>query len=319
MRSIPLEVFYWSVGDGMRGAPPLCCAIGNFDGVHDGHHRLLAATRSAAEVAGMPFGVVTFSPHPRIFFAPDAPPFLLTDNVIKYRKLEALGVEYVLEVTFNEALRQLSPEAFTRDVLSASLNVGHLFAGSDFCFGKGRSGSLADMAEIGKSCQLKVTAIPLHKDLENQVVSSSQIRDALRAGDVKTAARMLGDDHIISGVVEMGDQRGRVLSFPTANIQMDNVLQPAFGVYAITASVRGDETVYHGVCNIGRRPTVNDRGILAEAHLFDFEQDIYGEMIDIRLKAFLRPEQKFDGLEALTAQIARDATAARRLLTTENH
>lgn len=309
-----MEVFYWSVGDGMRGTPPLCCAIGNFDGVHGGHHRLLAATRYAAEAAGMPFGVVTFSPHPRLFFTPDAPAFLLTDNVIKYRKLEALGVQYILEVTFDDALRQLSPEAFTRDVLASSLNVGHLFAGSDFCFGKGRSGSLTDMAEIGKSCQLEVTAIPLHTDDENQVVSSSQIREALRAGDVKNAASMLGDDPIISGVVAMGDQRGRLLFFPTANILLDNVLQPAFGVYAITASVRGDETVYQGVCNVGRRPTVNDRGILAEAHLFDFDQDIYGEMLDIRLKGFLRPEQKFDGLDALKAQIAQDADAARLLL-----
>ena len=309
-----MEVFKWAVGDAPRGNAPFCCAIGNFDGVHVGHQHMLERARNAAHTLGMSFGVVTFNPHPHLFFTPDAPPFLLTDSEIKYKKLAKAGVEHILEVTFDEALRQLSPDAFTRDVLSISLNVRHLFAGADFCFGKGRSGSLSDMADIGKTCQLRVTSTDLYLDDKQKVVSSSRIRDALRDGDIRLATQMLGGSPVISGIVEMGDQRGRLLSFPTANIQMEKLLQPAFGVYAVVASIQGEDAEYQGVCNIGRRPTVNDRGILAETHLFGFDRDIYGKVLDVQLKGFLRHEQMFDGLSALQSQIARDVEAARVML-----
>ena len=309
-----MEVFKWSVGDGPRGNATFCCAIGNFDGVHVGHQYMLERARNKAHTSGMSFGVVTFNPHPHLFFSPDAPPFLLTDSAMKYKKLADAGVEHILEVKFDEALRQLSPDAFTRDVLATSLNVRHLFAGADFCFGKGRSGSLSDLAEIGKTCQLMVTPTDLYLDDKDKVVSSSRIRDALRDGNIRLATQMLGGSPVISGIVEMGDQRGRLLSFPTANIQMGKLLQPALGVYAVVASIQGEDGEYQGVCNIGRRPTVNDRGVLAETHLFAFDRDIYGKVLNVRLKGFLRCEQKFDGLDALQSQIARDAEAARVML-----
>ena len=311
------EIHKWSVAEAGLGLGKLCCAIGNFDGVHKGHQALIAAARKTAQQIGLPLAVICFSPHPRRYFQPDNPPFLLMDSYTKAKMLAAEQVDFMIEVCFDEQLQTMSPEDFVRNVLCDALDVSRLFAGADFAFGKGRVGTVQSLTEIGRPLGMVVEAVSLVAVSDTQVISSSAIRDALQKPDLSAAEALLDRPHIISGLVAEGDKRGRQLNFPTANIVLEDKLAPAFGVYAVTATVEqanGHEAFYKGVANIGKRPTVNDRGILAEAHLFDFDEDIYGRRLNLYVQHFIRPEQKFDGLEALTAQIGKDVTAAREIL-----
>ena len=307
----------WAVGDPPLGLGNLVCAIGNFDGVHKGHQVVLAAARSCSQATGLPLAVVTFTPHPRQYFRPSDPPFLLQNRASKDSCLEALGVSVIIHVQFDKTLQQFSPEAFVTNVLIEGFCVKHLFAGADFAFGKARAGTMSSLAEMGQKQGVNVQPVVLCIDENQQAVSSSRIRAALREGQVEQARDMLGRPFCVSGVVIRGDQRGRLLDFPTANVGLGDCLEPAFGVYAVTADLvdkTGQLRQLKGVTNIGRRPTVNDRGVLAETHLFDFDEDIYGCMLTVYLQAFLRPEQKFDGLDALRDQIAADAAQARKIL-----
>ena len=308
---------HWKVGDPPLGQGDLVCAIGNFDGVHKGHQVVIAAAQNCAKMTGLPLAVITFSPHPRQYFRPSDPPFLLQNKAAKEACLQALGVQLVVHVKFDKNLQEHSPEAFVEAVLMRAFSVKHLFAGSDFAFGKGRAGSMASLAQMGQPLGLTVQPVDIYKDTGQVAVSSSRIRSALQSGQIELASEMLGRAPSVSGEVVMGDQRGRLLNFPTANVALGDCLEPAYGVYAVTAEVsHAGRTItgLTGVTNIGRRPTVNDRGVLAETHLFDFQDDIYGGVLTICLQTFLRPEKKFDGLEALKAQIAEDAEQARQIL-----
>ena len=311
------EIHKWSVGEAGLGLGKLCCAIGNFDGVHKGHQVLIAAARATAQQIGLPLAVICFAPHPRRYFQPDNAPFLLMDSHTKAKMLAAEQVDFMIEVGFDADLQSMSPEDFVRSVLCDALDVSRLFAGADFAFGKGRVGTVQSLMEIGRPLGMAVEAISLVESTGAQIISSSAIRAALQKPDLSAVEALLGRPHIISGLVATGDKRGRQLNFPTANIVLDYKLSPAFGVYAVTAGLEhtnGDETFYSGVANIGKRPTVNDRGILAEAHLFDFDEDIYGRRLNLYVQHFIRPEQKFDGLEALTTQISKDVETAREIL-----
>ena len=312
-----LHSFDWAVGDAPLGLGDLVCAIGNFDGVHKGHQEVIAAARTCSEASGLPLAVVTFTPHPRQYFRPSDPPFLLQNKASKDSCLQALGVTIVIHVRFDQTLQELSPEAFVNTVLLDAFSIKHLFAGADFAFGKGRAGSMSSLTDMGQALGVDVQPVILCTDERQQAVSSSRIRAALREGQVELARDMLGRPASVSGVVMMGDQRGRLLDFPTANLGLGDCLEPAFGVYAVTADLvdkAGQVRRLKGVTNIGRRPTVNDRGVLVETHLFDFDEDIYGCVLTVHLQAFLRAEQKFDGLYALRAQIAEDAAQARQIL-----
>lgn len=312
-----MKLHRWSVGDGVLETGGLCCAIGNFDGVHKGHQALIGKARSAARARGLPLAVICFSPHPRRYFQPDQPPFLLMDTHTKLKMLAEQQVDMVIEITFDAKLQMMGPEEFVRDVLHQALDVRHLFAGADFAFGKGRSGTMELLQEYGQPLGMAVEALSLILDEGADIITSTAIRTALQTPDLELAAALLGRVPILSGIVAEGDKRGRQLNFPTANIALQDCMAPAFGVYAIKAGLEredGSERMLAGVANIGRRPTVNDRGILAEAHLFDFAEDIYGQRLNLYLHRFIRPEQKFDGLEALTAQIAKDVAHARDIL-----
>jgi len=307
----------WAVGHPALVLGDLVCAIGNFDGVHKGHQAVLAAARSCSQATGLPLAVVTFTPHPRQYFRPAEPPFLLQNRETKDRCLTAQGVSVIIHVQFDKTLQQLSPEAFVTDVLVKSFSIKYLFAGADFAFGKERAGTMSSLAELGQPLGVHVQPVILCTDENQQAVSSSRIRAALRDGEVELARDMLGRPASVSGTVMLGDQRGRLLDFPTANLTLGECLEPAFGVYAVTAELVDKASQIRqlkGVTNIGSRPTVNDRGVLAETHLFDFDEDIYGCGLTIYLQAFLRPEQKFDGLDALREQIAKDAAQARQIL-----
>lgn len=288
-------------------------AIGNFDGVHLGHQSVIDLAREA--VADAPLGIVTFEPHPREFFAPDAPPFRLTSAETRAHRLEKLGIERLYELPFNATLSGLTPEEFARDVISGGLGLSHVVVGADFCFGKGRAGSAGDLQRFGKDMGFGVTIAPLVKGGDEQV-SSTNIRNALSDGRPREAAAMLGHWHRIDGPVIGGDQRGRDLGFPTANMSIDRLHPPKFGVYAVLVDVLEGPHAgsYMGAASVGVRPMFGVNKANIETFIFDFSGDLYGTELSIALVEFLRPEWKFDDIDALVAQIEADCERCRAIL-----
>jgi riboflavin kinase/FMN adenylyltransferase len=291
-------------------------AIGNFDGVHIGHQAVIGAAVAQARTLGAPPSVLTFEPHPRMLFKPDSEPFRLTPLRPKAHAIEALGAELLIVLAFDRALSEKSAESFVADVLVAGMGVRHVVVGGDFVFGHDRLGNVQRLAEMGGELGIGVTALQPVAGGDGTIYSSTAIRQALKAGDPRRAAALLGRAWEIEGRIEHGDARGRQLGFPTANLGLAEYLRPAFGVYAVQAGVdQGAETRWHaGVANLGRRPTVAGLVERLEVHLFDFDGDLYGRHLRVRLIEFLRPEKKFDGLDALRAQIARDSAQARAIL-----
>ena len=287
-------------------------AIGNFDGVHLGHQAVMDIAR---DWGNAPLGILTFEPHPREFFAPNAPAFRLTNAEARAHRLEKLGVAQLYELPFNAALSSLSPEQFVKQVLVDGLGVAHVVVGEDFCFGHKRSGSAADLAALGSKYGFAVTLAPLlaRTDL---TVSSTGIRNALSEGRPRDAAAMLGHWHRIEGKVIGGEKRGRELGFPTANMTLAGLHQPKFGVYAVLVEVLGGPHAgnYHGAASIGTRPMFDGEDPNCETFIFDFNGDLYGQRISVGLVEYLRPELKFDGLPELISQMDADCEKARAIL-----
>ncbi len=298
------------VDEADRGAS---AAIGNFDGVHQGHRSVIELARQA--VPSAPLGVLTFEPHPREFFAPDAPPFRLMGRDARAHRLEKLGVEKLYELGFNAAMAALSPEQFARDVLKDGLGLAHVVVGADFCFGKGRAGKAEDLQVFGDAMGFGVTVAPLMAN-GKKTVSSTAIRDALSAGKPREAAQMLGHWHRIEGPVITGEQRGRELGFPTANMSIDGLHPPAFGVYAVLVDVLEGphKGSYRGAASLGVRPMFGENRANLETYLFDFKGDLYGVPLSVALVEYLRGEEKFDSLEALITQMDADCARARTIL-----
>ncbi len=287
-------------------------AIGNFDGVHNGHVAVIDAAHVAARRLGRPLAVLTFAPHPRRFFRPDQPPFLLTRLRTKLRLFVGLGVELAYVLRFDARLAGVTAEQFVDDLLVAQLAARHVAVGYDFVFGKGRAGR-ADLlrTRLARAGVLTTTVAPAMGP--HAVFSSTAAREALAAGDLPTAQAILGRPFSIEGRVAVGDRRGRTIGFPTANLWLGEYARPRFGVYAVCVDVAGRRVA--GVANLGLRPTFGgDREPRLEVHLLDFAGDLYGRRICVDLLHFLRAEQKFDGIDALKAQIARDAEHARSAL-----
>jgi len=307
-----------SLPDQARGA---ALAIGNFDGLHRGHRAVIGEAVRAAGRLGVPAAVLTFTPHPRRFFKPDSPPFLLTRLSQRLRLFASFGLDLVYLQRFDAAFAALGAETFVRTVLGRRLGARQVIVGYDFVFGRGRTGDPELLRRETAALGIGVTILPPvagteggpDAEPEGQIFSSTGLRDSLRAGDPEAAARILGRPFEIEGRVRRGDARGRTIGFPTANIWLGEYLRPAFGVYAVRAGLRrGGEWVWHdGVANLGLRPTVGGAEPRLEVHLLDFAGDLYGQGMRVQLIAFLRPEMRFDGLPALTAQIARDAERAR--------
>lgn len=292
-------------------------AIGNFDGVHLGHRAVIG---EAARIAGdlhAPLSVVTFEPHPRQFFQANLDPFRLSTSKGRATRLEDLGVDTLFEIPFNKEFAQLSAETFIDDVLLGRLGLRHVVIGYDFNFGHRRRGTPDMLVERASQKGFGATKVAAVHESDGAVYSSSRIRQCLMEGDPRGAASLLGAPWEITATVEEGDRRGRTIGFPTANLRLGDLLCPRLGVYAIRAmltSGEGSGTWMPGVANLGIRPTVNDRGVLLEVHLFDREIDLYGRELRVRLVDFIRPERKFGGLDELTAQIGADAAQARELL-----
>lgn len=295
----------------MVNAPKVFAAIGNFDGVHRGHQFLLAETIKAARAAGAEPAAVVFEPHPRRFFRPDDPPFLLTTRTRRAALLKEAGAAHVFELAFDAALVATSARDFVFSILRDRLRLAGCAVGSEFRFGKGRSGDAEGMRALCAEAGLVAAILPpLMNGAEK--FGSTQIRAALEQGDVRAAATMLGRPWDVDGVVAEGRKMGRTLGFPTANMTLGDLIEPRRGVYAVHATVRG--RTYGGVANFGRRPTFGESAPLLETHLFDFEGDLYGETVRIAFVDFIRDETKFDGVDALKAQIDKDCAAARLAL-----
>jgi len=288
---------------------------GNHDGVHLGHQALLARGRDRAERQGASTVALFFDPHPAAVLAPDRAPPALTTPERREELLLSLGADAVHRQAFDVGFAAQSPEEFVERVLVRELSAVSVVVGPDFRFGKGRAGDFDTLRALGRDHGFDVTRVaPI--ELEGERVSSTRIRTRLAEGDVEMATRLLGRVPDVAGTVVPGDQRGRTIGFPTANLDCEAVVLPADGVYAVVARLEGGEGLVHGVANLGVRPTFA-AGRSVEVHLFDFDQDVYDRTMRVGFVARLRGEQKFDGLDALVAQIEKDAALARERLTAE--
>lgn len=289
--------------------------LGNFDGVHRGHQAVIARAAEIAREGGRKLAVLTFEPHTRAFFKPDEPPFRLTPLRAKLHALEPLGVDQVIVLAFDRALSELSAEEFAARVLAGGLRIAHAVAGTDFRYGHKHAGSMGSLTKAGALHGFGVTAVAPAGADDGTVYSATAIRQLIAAGELVRAAELLGRPWEIDGRVITGDQRGRELGFPTANIALDEYLRPPFGIYAVRAQVDQPGAPWiDGVANLGIRPMWRVAEPLLEVHLFDFSDDIYGRVLRVRLIERLRGEEHFDSIEALISQVDRDKEAAREVL-----
>jgi len=289
-------------------------ALGNFDGVHRGHKAVMRAAVEKARGMGVTVRVLTLEPHPRTLFKPGIPPFRLTPAPIKIRFLRALGADDVIVLPFTPEFSRLPAPEFVERILINELGAQHVVAGFDFVFGHQRTGDMTNLRKWLAPHGIGVTEVVSFRDAQGEVMSSSRVREALRAGDLNTAEHILGRPWSITGEIIKGAQRGRELSVPTANIALADYLRPKFGVYAVQAGPVGGPLRHQGVANIGTRPTVDGANELLEFHLFDFHGDIYGQEWEVELLDFIRPEQAFPDIDALRMQIMRDIDTAKARL-----
>jgi riboflavin kinase/FMN adenylyltransferase len=305
---------YEDVPNSCKGA---VVAIGNFDGVHRGHQALIARAAAVAKAEGAPLGVLAFEPHPQEFFRPQNESFHLTPLRTKARLLAECGVQVLYALPFDNSMSQKGAEEFVRDVLVDGLGVRGVVVGADFRFGKGRSGDAAFLVEAGRRFGFAVEIFDTLIAHDTQKISSSEIRAALKGGKPEVAAKLLGHWWTIEARVEHGDARGRELGFPTANMALDGYLKPAFGIYAVRATFLENEKpvgTYDGVASLGIRPMFKTDIPLLESYLFDFSGDLYGKHLAVELVAYLRPEMKFESVDALKARMTKDSEAARAAL-----
>ncbi len=302
--------------DGGSAVPPHLAggivALGNFDGFHLGHQAVVGRAVARARAEGRPALVATFDPHPVRHFRPDTPPFRLTTLDQRQRLFAEAGVDAMAVFHFDGDLARLSAEAFIAERLHANLQVAGVVTGEDFTFGRAKSGDVRLLGERGAVHGFVAETVGA-VTLDGEPVSSTRIRDALRNGEPQVAARLLTRPFAIEGVVQHGDKVGRTIGYPTANIDMGKYLRPAYGIYAVTGRL-ADGRVLKGAANLGIRPTFDPPKELLEPYFFDFAGDLYGQPIEVALVDYLRPEAKFDGLDALMAQMAQDCARARAIL-----
>ena len=305
---------YNDVPDAYRGA---VVAIGNFDGVHLGHQALIADARRLADERGCALGVLAFETHPQEFFHPGSESFRLTPFRTKARLIAEQGADVMYALAFDAEMAAKSAQEFVLNVLVDGLGVGCVVVGSDFQFGKGRAGDVTVLSYMGEMEGFGVELFAPVLAGAQEKISSTRIRDALKAGRPEEAARLLGHWWTVEARVEHGDKLGRTIGFPTANMKLVDCLHPAFGIYAVRATVfEEDKAVghYDGVANFGIRPMFQTSVPLLETYLFDFAGDLYNKHMAVAFVAYLRPEAKLDGLAALKAQIAADSAAAKAAL-----
>ena len=297
------------IPESLRGS---IVALGNFDGFHLGHQAVVGRAVARAFHERRRVIVATFDPHPVSFFKPDLPPFRLTTLDQRERLFAHAGADAMLMFEFNRELASMDAEQFVSEVIARQIGAAAVITGDDFSFGKGRMGDAALLKTLGARHSVVAEAMP-QVVLDGERISSGRIREALVAGDIGKATRMLSRDYAIEGVVQRGDARGRELGYPTANLKLGDYQRPKYGIYAVRVTLE-DGSDHPGVANLGIRPSFDPPQELLEAHLFDMDRDLYGQTIEVALHAFIREEEKFDGIEALVMRMREDEAAARRLL-----
>ena len=303
---------YSNLSDADKGA---VIALGNFDGLHRGHQAVIACAQAIANEIGAPLGIGLFRPHPYRFFKPGAAPFRLMSPRIRAQVMAEIGIEFLYEIPFDNALRDMDDTEFVEHVLHKGLGIRHVIVGEDYGFGKNRCGNVDSLRRLCAERGIGVTAIApvgLHKLYGKY--GSTEIRKALQDGDVFHAQHMLSRPWRVDGIVQQGQQRGRTINFPTANLEFGDLVRPKFGVYVVEVRIEGEKNWRPAVANTGRRPTVDGETARLEAHLINFDRDLYGQLIDVRFRSFIRPEQKFESFDALKHQIEQDTAGARAIL-----
>ena len=285
-------------------------AIGSFDGVHVGHQHVIESAIHAARSRGVPSAVICFDPHPQSFFHKDGKPFRLMQLSQQLRAFEALGVDYAFVLTFDAHLSSLTAEDFARLILRDYLKLSHVSAGFDFQFGKRGGGHAQDLVAFGEHLGFTTDILPCQTDAEGHKLSSSAVRDALLAGDANMATEILGRPQAYLGEVIHGAKQGRTIDFPTLNLTLGDYLRPRYGIY-VTQTALPDGRVINGVSNIGVRPTVGGDTELLETYLFDFSEEVYGQVVETALLDFIRPEAKFASFDEMKLEIQNDAAKAR--------
>jgi riboflavin kinase/FMN adenylyltransferase len=297
------------IPDPFRGA---VVALGNFDGFHLGHQAVVGRAVSRGAHERRPVIVATFDPHPVRHFKPDLPPFRLTTLDQRQRLFAAAGADAMLVFEFGEKLASTSAEDFVGDILGEQIGAAAVVTGEDFTFGKGRGGNAEVLRTLGKPQGIDAETVgPVSRD--GVRISSGRIRELLQAADPGGAIRLLTRPFAIEGEIERGDGRGHALGWPTANMRLGNYLRPAYGIYAVRVRLE-DGSEHGGVASLGIRPMFDPPEELLEAHLFGFDGDLYGRTIEVMLHHYLRPEAKFEDVDALMSQISRDAEEARGML-----
>lgn len=294
----------------LRGA---VIALGNFDGFHRGHQAVAKEAIEWARAEGRPSIIATFDPHPVRFFKPEVPPFRLTTLEQRQELYLTAGATAMLVFHFDAILAGTSAQDFVQIILSERLGASGVVTGEDFTFGKGRAGNRQVLERLGRAAGIEARTVPPVMD-SGAPVSSSRVREALRSGDPQEAARLLTRPFAIRGVVEHGDKRGREIGYPTANLSIENYLRPRYGIYAVTGRLLATGEELQGAANLGVRPQFAPPRELLEPYFFDFSRDLYGQEIEVAFHHFLRPEAKFDSLDALTDQMERDCAEAKSLL-----
>lgn len=308
---------YDNLPDDIKGSVTV---LGNFDGFHKGHQMVIGRAGKLAREMNARLSVLVLEPHPRSFFNPGQDDFRLTSFRTKAHLLENFGVDTLFVLPFDKKLAERTAEDFITDILVNNLEIQHVFVGYDYRFGAGRGGSADLLQQMGITEKFGVTVV--EKIMEgDHTYSSTNIRDALRAGDVRLGADRLGHWWHVEGHVLHGDRRGRTIDFPTANLSMEGYIKPKLGVYAVRVMVESGPAkgIWNGVANVGRRPTFNKDDLVLEAHIFDFDFDIYEMPIRVEFVDFIREEQQFDGLESLKAQIEKDSLIVLKILSDSNN
>lgn len=291
---------------------PACVAtIGNFDGVHLGHQKIINALKEKATELNLPLTIISFEPLPSEYFMPD-PPARIYSFRDKVRLLKSMGVDTFYCLKFDKKLANMSPEEFIKKILQEQLNVKHLIVGDDFRFGYQRKGDFKLLQSMGTNTNMMVADTPTY-EFQDQRISSTRVRRHLENGGMSLANILLGTAYQLSGRIRHGDKRGRTIGFPTLNLRMLTHIAPQKGVYAVKVHCL-ESTAINGVANLGVRPTVNGSENRLEIHLFDFEREVYGKYITVELVSFIRPEKKFDNFELLKEQIQNDANEALKRL-----
>lgn len=289
--------------------------LGNFDGFHKGHQKVIGKAGKIAKEMGTTLSVLSMEPHPRLFFNPNQKEFRLNSFRTKAHLLEEFGVDHFIILPFDQELASMPAQDFVMDFLLKNIGAIHIVVGYDYCFGAGRGGGVNVLSWLSMQEQFGLTVVKKVMD-EDHTYSSSSIRTIIESGDVRKAAQRLGHWWHIEGRVSKGDQRGRTIDFPTANLLLDGYIEPKYGVYAVRVIIeQGDHKgIWNAIANVGRRPTFNKQDVLLESHIFNFIHEIYDQSIKVEFVDFIREEMKFDGLETLKNQIERDCVVARELL-----